>query len=123
MAGPSGFDAWMLKFQPGSLEALPAPSLVLGGVWMSGGFQIGFQKSVLLPTVSLEPRTVPGTESVPSKRLLNETLLSNLRKALVWASWGPGLSLGLATFWHLAFLKPQVLICTVEITMTLPRND
>ena len=35
----------------------------------------------------------------------------------------PGLSLGLATSWRLASFKPQVLIYTVEITMTLPRND
>lgn len=47
------------------------------------GTQIGFQKA---PAVSLELRTVLGTQAVSSTHLLNKTLLTDLERAPVWTS-------------------------------------
>ena len=53
--GPA-LDAWMLKFQPGPLAALGAPSLAPGWDLVSGGHSDG------LPEVSSAPRCVSGAE-------------------------------------------------------------
>lgn len=79
------FDAWVLDF-PVSLETLLTPSPVLGCALVNGGHSVWVLEVCSAPHCVSESRVVPGTQSVPSKQLRNETLLTHVERALVWTS-------------------------------------
>lgn len=70
------FDAWVLAL-PVSLETLLTPSPVLGCTLVNGGYSDWFLEVCSAPHCVSESRVVPGTQSVTSKQLWDETLLTN----------------------------------------------